>query len=148
MACIIERATGIARKRARGGGALVESILVMPLIVMLGFGTIDYSYYFYLKNTFQGASQAGARAAIPSAAVNSNVTGVISTMLTAAGIASSKYTVALSPTNVNGLSSGTNITVTITASWGTVGTHMLSTSLGGIGNAKQVVGTAVMQKEP
>src|ERR1700685_2453549 len=121
-----------ASAESRRGGALVESVLVMPLIVMLGFGTIDYSYYFFLKNTFQGAAQAGARAAIPSSAANSNVTGVISTMLTAAGVSSSNYTVALSPTNVCGLSSGTNITVTITGNWSTLGTHMLSTSMGGI----------------
>jgi Flp pilus assembly protein TadG len=143
-----EKTSGCGRKKMRSGGAMIEAVLVMPLIVMLGFGVIDYSYFFYLKNTLQGAAQAGARAAIPNAAVNSDVTGVVSSMLNAAGIASANYTLATTPSNVSGLAATTNITVTITATWGTIGTHMLSTSMGGIGNAKKVVGTAVMQKEP
>jgi Flp pilus assembly protein TadG len=148
MNCAIRRPVGIARRNARRGGALVEAALVLPLIIMLGFGAIDYSDYFFLKNSFQGAANAGARAAIPSSAANSNVTGIISTMLGAAGITSNKYSVTLSPTNVATVSAGSNITVTITGNWGTCGTHMLSTTLGGIGNSKQIVGAAVMQKEP
>lgn len=124
--------------------------LVLPILLMLSFGVVDYGYYIYLKNTFQAAAQAGARAAVPYAATNSNVTGtggIVTAMMTAAGFASSQYTVTLSPSNVSGLSSGTAITVTVSASWSAVGTHALGTSFGGIGSSKQITGTAVMQKE-
>jgi Flp pilus assembly protein TadG len=141
--------TSAARTRKRGASTL-EMALVLPLLIMLSFGVVDYGYYIYLKNTFQGAAEAGARAAVPYAATNSNVTGttgIVTTMMTAAGFPSANYTVTLSPANVSGLSVGTAITVTVSASWGTVGTHALGTSFGGISNAKQIVGVAVMQKE-
>jgi Flp pilus assembly protein TadG len=146
MIRISKKSSRFSARRWRGGGALIESILVMPLVISLGFGVIDFSYYFFLKNALQGAALAGVRAAIPSTATNSNVTSVISTMLGGAGISS--YTVTTSPTSVSGLAATTNITVTVTASWGTIGTHMLSASFGGIANTKQIVGSAVMQKEP
>ena len=90
------------------------------------------------------------RAAVPYSATNSAVTGttgVVTKMLTAAGIPSANYTVTLSPTNISNISAGTLITVTISANWSTVGTHILPASMGGIGSGKQVTGAAVAQKE-
>ncbi|HEY2588113.1 MAG TPA: TadE family protein, partial [Tepidisphaeraceae bacterium] len=76
------------RPRLRRGGSMLELMLVLPILLMLSFGVVDYGYYFYLKNTLQGAAQAGARAAIPGTATNTNVTTAISNILTAAGISS------------------------------------------------------------
>jgi Flp pilus assembly protein TadG len=124
--------------------------LIAPMLFMLSFGVADYGYFLYLKNTFQGAAQAGARAAVPYAATNANVTGatgVVTKMLTAAGIPSGNYSVTLNPSNISGLSAGTLVTVTITANWSTVGTHILPASMGGIGSGKQITGAAVAQKE-
>ena len=132
------------------GGSMLEMVLVLPILIMLSFGVVDYGYYMYLKNTLQGAAQAGARAAIPAAATNANVTGtngIITSMMSAAGISSSNYTVTLNPTDVSTASVGSNITVTITATWSNVGTHALPTALGGISGSKQLIGVAVMQKE-
>jgi Flp pilus assembly protein TadG len=123
---------------------------VLPILASLSFGVADYGYFFYLKSTLQGAAQSGARAAISSAATNASVNGtngMVTNVMTAAGIPASNYTVTLNPSNISGLSVGTPITVTVTAVWGTVGTHALPASLGGISNAKQIVGIAVMQKE-
>jgi Flp pilus assembly protein TadG len=134
----------------RSGGAVLEMALVLPILVMLTFGISEYGYFFFLKNTFQGAAQAGVRAAVPYSSTNANVvgtTGVVTEMLTAAGISSSNYTVTISPANVSGLSAGTNITVTITATWGTVGVAILGTSYGAIPSTKTIKGVAVMQKE-
>lgn len=145
---LVKLAEGIAGRRT--GTAILEFVLVLPLLCMLSFGAVDYGYFIYLKNTLQGAAQAGARAAIPAAATNSNLTGangIITSMMSAAGFSSSNYTVTITPSNVNGVSAGTAITVTITANWSNVGTHLLPTSLGGISGSKQIVGVAVMQKE-
>ena len=136
-----------ARRNRCGGASVLELSLVLPILIMLGFGVVDYGYFFYLKNTFQGAAQAGARAAIPYAATNSNVTAIVNQMMSAAGFASNKYTVTTNPSSVGGLSSGTAITVTVSSTWSTVGTSALATSLGGINGSKQIAGTAVMQKE-
>jgi Flp pilus assembly protein TadG len=138
------------RTRPARGTSTLELVLVFPILLMLSLGVVDYGYYIYLKNLFQGAAQAGARAALPAAATNSSVngtTGVVTQMMTAAGFPSANYTVTLSPSNVSNLPSGTAITVTVSASWSTVGTHALSSSWGGIGGAKQIVASAVVQKE-
>jgi hypothetical protein len=108
---------------------------------------VDYGYYFYLKNTLQGAALSGARAAISSTATNTTVTTAISTSLTAAGLTSSQCTVTFSPTDVSTVTAGSSVTVTITCTWSTVGTHALSSSFGGISDAKQIVGAAAMRKE-
>ena len=129
------------------GASVLEMALVLPILLMLSFGVVDYGYFFYVKNTVQGAAQAGVRAAIPSSATNSGVNAVITNMMSAAGLQNSGYTVTFNPTDVSTASAGSTVTVTITVTWGNVGLHALSSSMGGISNSKQIVGTAVMVKE-
>jgi len=131
----------------RRGGSLLELILVLPILLMLSFGVVDYGYYLYLKNTLQGAALDGARAAIPASATNANVTATISSVMTAAGLQSSGYTVTLTPSDVSTAAAGANVTVQISASWATVGTHALGSAWGGISNSKTISATAVMVKE-
>jgi Flp pilus assembly protein TadG len=134
----------------RKGTAVLEMTLVLPLMIMLSLGAVSYGYLVYLKNTFQGAAQAGARAAIPSTATNSSVTGstgIVTSMLTAAGIPAANYTVTLSPSNVSGLAAGTPISVTISGTWGNVGVQALPACFGGISNSQTVTCSATMQKE-
>ncbi|HSV12633.1 MAG TPA: TadE/TadG family type IV pilus assembly protein [Tepidisphaeraceae bacterium] len=137
-------------RTGRAGSAILEMSLIAPLLFMLSFGVADYGYFLYVKNTFQGAAQAGARAAVPYAATNANVTGttgIVTKMMTAAGVPSANYTVTLSPSNISGISAGTLITVTLSANWSTVGTHILPASMGGLGSSKVVSATAIAQKE-
>ena len=134
----------------RGGSAILETAVVLPVLLMLSLGMAQYGYYFYLKNTFQGAAQAGARAAIPATATNASVTGaggVVTNMLTAAGIPAASYTVTLSPSDISTASAGTQVRVTISASWGTIGVQTLAPALGGISPVKSVTGVGVMVKE-
>ena len=135
------------RYSGRRGGSLLELILVLPILLMLSFGVVDYGYYLYLKNTFQGAALDGARAAIPASATNANVTSTITAVMTAAGMQSSGYTVTLTPSDVSAATAGSNVTVQISASWANVGTHALGTAWGGISNSKNITATAVMVKE-
>jgi Flp pilus assembly protein TadG len=122
-------------------------MLILPILLMLSFGVVDYGYYFYLKNTFQGAALNGARVAIPASATNANVTSAVSTAMTAAGLQSSGYTITLTPSDVSTAAAGSNVTVQVAATWGNVGTHALGTALGGINNSRTITGTAVMVKE-
>jgi Flp pilus assembly protein TadG len=138
------------RKMRRRGASTMEIALVLPVLLTLSFGVVDYGYFFYLKNTFQAAAQAGARAAVPYAATNSNVTGtngMVTQMMTASGFSPSQYTVTLSPSDVSRLSTGTALTVTVSANWSAVGTHVLDVLHGGLSDSKQIASSAVMQKE-
>jgi Flp pilus assembly protein TadG len=122
-------------------------MLILPILLMLSFGVVDYGYYFYLKNTFQGAALNGARVAIPASATNANVTSAVSIAMTAAGLQSSGYTITLTPSDVSTVVAGSNVSVQVAATWGNVGTHALGTALGGISNSRTITGTAVMVKE-
>jgi hypothetical protein len=114
---------------------------------MLSFGGAEYGDYFFVKNALVGAARNGARVAIPSTATESNVTAAVNSSMTAANIPTTSYTITTSPTDVSTAAAGTSVTVTVTATWGTIGVTPLPTGMGGISSTKQVVGSIVMIKE-
>jgi Flp pilus assembly protein TadG len=136
------------RRSGRRGNAVLDAALVLPILLSLTFGTVEYGYYFFMKHSLEGAAREGARAAIvPSTQTNTPVTQAVANALNAAGLNSStttldnKYTLTISPAVTS--ASGSAITVTLSATWGTVGIR----PLGLIGSAKVINGTAVMRKE-
>lgn len=141
------RSEGRPRRLGRRGSSVLEFSLVLPILLMLAFGIVDYGYFFYVKNTVQGAAQSAARAAIPSSAANSDVTTTVSNIMTAAGLQSSGYTVTTSPADVAAAAAGTPVTVTVTVSWSKVGFRALGSGYGGISASKNITGSATMRKE-
>lgn len=131
------------RRRRWGGNALIEAALVLPVLTSIAFGTIEYGDFFFVKHTLEGAAREGARAGITSTAINSDISTAVGNVMTAAGFSSSQYAITLSPTNVSGVAAGTNISVTVTCTWGTVGIRPMSL----IPSTKSVTGTAVMRRE-
>jgi Flp pilus assembly protein TadG len=137
-------------RQGRRGASVLELLLVLPILLMLSFGAVDYGYVMFVKNTLEGAAETGARAGIPPTATNASVTSAVSNVMTAAGLTT--YTVSITdtsnnPLNVSGLAAGTMIQVTVSCTWANVGTHALGSAWGGISNTKVVTGTTVMQKE-
>src|SRR6516165_7432852 len=109
--------------RRRFGGAVLEMVLVL---LYLAFGTVEFGYFFYVKHSLEGAARDRARAAIPSGAVYSDITGAVDTAMSAANLSSSGYTITVKDgsTVIGTLGSavaGDTITVTVTCSWGTAG---------------------------
>jgi len=51
--------------RRRSGAEVLEAALVMPILLALAFGTVEFGYYFYVEHNLEGAAREGARAAIP-----------------------------------------------------------------------------------
>jgi len=140
------RATG-RRHCRRGGLAILETILVMPLLLMVSFGAAEYSDYFYVKNALAGAARDGVRTAILSAATESTVTTAVDSSLGVSGVPSADCTITTSPTDISTASQGSAVTVTITATWSSVGVSPLPLYLGGISPSKQISVSAVMMKE-
>ena len=137
-----------ATRRRQSGGAVLEMALVLPILLYLAFGTVEFGYFFYVKHNVQSAAREGARAAIVPSATTSDVTTAISNSMTAAGLGSSGYTTSITDTSnnavrVSSVAAGTAIKVTVNCSWGTVGIR----PLGLIGTGKQVTGSTVMRKE-
>jgi Flp pilus assembly protein TadG len=126
---------------------VLELMLVLPILIMLSFGAVDYGYAMYLKNTVQGAALLGARSGIVSGSTNTAVTTAISSYMTAAGLGNSGYTVTLSPTDVSTVSSGGTVTVQVSVTWGKAGTHALGNTWGGISDSKTISGSGTMMHE-
>lgn len=126
---------------------MLEMIVMLSMLVGLSFGAVEYGDFFYVKNVVVGAAREGARAGMISGATNTNVTTAVSKAMTSAGIASSHYTLTISPWSISGAATGTAITVTVSCTWGTVGITPLPVSLGGIPSTKQVVASIVMRRQ-
>jgi Flp pilus assembly protein TadG len=153
MAKFIHRNTPDPSRRRRRGNAVLEAALVLPLLLSLTFGTVEYGYFFFLKHSMQGATREGCRVAILSTATNTQVTQAIAASLYAAGMNSSsttldaKYTCTTSPASVSGQSAGTTISVTLSTTWGQAGVSALPIYLGGIRSTKAVTTATTMRKE-
>lgn len=135
-------------RRRHWGGAVLEMALVLPILLALAFGTVEFGYYFYVKHNLQAAAREGARSAIVPSATNANVTTAVSNVMTAAGLSGSGYLTSITDTNgtainVNTAAAGTAIRITVQCTWSSVGVR----PLGVISGTKTVSGVTVMRKE-
>src|SRR3954471_13314492 len=73
------------------GNAVLDLALVMPVLLALTFGAMEYGYALYLKHTLQGAAREGARAAVVSGATAADVQAAVDNAMSAAGFAPAKY---------------------------------------------------------
>jgi len=137
----------VRKSRRIRGGSVMELMLVLPILLMLSFGAVDYGYAMYLKNTVQGAALIGTRTGIVSGATNANVTSAISSYMTSAGLSGSGYTVTMTPTDVSAGATGSTVTVQVSVTWGNAGTKTLGSSFGGISNGKTITGSVTMVHE-
>lgn len=131
---IIRSRRAASRLNSRGTEVL-ELALIMPILLSLVFGTIEFGYFFYLQHNLQAAAREGARAGVPLGATTGDATAKATAFLQNANLNPTSYSISVT-------SSGNNLTCTVQASWGNVGTHLLF-----IPNTKIVRGSAVMRKE-
>jgi Flp pilus assembly protein TadG len=136
-------------RRRRSGNALLDLAFVLPILLMLTFGAVEYGYALYIKHALQGAAREGARAAIVAGASSTSVQDAIDTAMQVAGFPQTKYTrpATVTPASWTTAAAGTTITVEVKTTWGTAGVHVLPTFLGGINVAKELKGATTMRKE-
>src|SRR5271170_2075337 len=74
------------RKAPHRAAATLELALTMAILVNLTFGMVEFGYYFFVKNTMQGAAREGARAGIVAGATySSSITTAVHNNMSAAG---------------------------------------------------------------
>jgi Flp pilus assembly protein TadG len=144
----------------RNGTALVELALTLGILFSICFGGIECGYYFFVKNTMEGAAREGCRAGIVAGATDTSVTTEVENYLQQAGLVPNgtstggsggtytvgNYTVTISPDITSGAATiGNNLQVTITATWGTVGSGERPLAI--LPSSKQLLTVAVMRKE-
>lgn len=149
------RRIAFSRCRGRGafrrGGAILEAALVLPILLALSFGMVEYGYYFFVKHTLQGAARDGARIAIVPSGTNAKVSTAVSTAMQAAGLESIGYTVDIqngssdAPLNVSSAAPQTPVKVVVRCSWSAISSGLRPMGL--IPGTNEVKGAAVMLKE-
>ena len=145
--CTITR-TGHASRRCRGN-ALLDMALVMPVLLMLSFGAIEYGYALFIKHSLQGAAREGARVATLPGATAADVQAAVDQTMLIAGFGPTKYTrpALIEPSNWSTAGAGMQVRVTVHTTWGTVGVRVLPTYLGGISSEKQLRAATAMRRE-
>ena len=145
------------RLRRRRGNGVLEAALVLPVLLYLSMGMVEFGQFLYVKHTFQAASRDAARTAILGSATHQQARDAATNALVAAGFTDpTKYTVKFfnasgSPppnplpeiTNIQTVPKGTSIRVTVTGTAGNVSVR----PLGVIPAAKVVLGATTMIKE-
>lgn len=126
-------------KRKRTGAEVLEMALMMPILIALIFGMVEFGWFFYLQHNLQAAAREGARKGSTLNATDTDAVNQARAFLTAANLAAGSFTVSSS-------TSGDTITVTVQATWGNVGILHLYPFIP-LSDAKVIRGAAVMRKE-
>jgi Flp pilus assembly protein TadG len=100
-------------RRQRQGAAVVEFAIIAPLFFMLVFGMIEFGRAIMVKQILTNASREGARVAVldSTTPTASQVTNLVTTYLSNAGI--SGATVTMDPTEPTSAGYGAPVTVTV-----------------------------------
>jgi Flp pilus assembly protein TadG len=147
-----------ARARFRGGNAILDMAFVLPVLLGLTFGAVEYGYALFVKHSLQGAAREGARSAIVAGATAASIQAEVDRSMQSAGFPQAKY---VRPPTIEYCKQGTStwstawtsavagdsIRVTVQATWGTIGVSALPQALGGINPAKTLTGATTMRKE-
>ena len=132
--------------RSESGASAVEFALLLPVLMLILFGTIEFGMALYQQAILTNASREGARLAIVQSVPPITTTAVdakIDTYLLSAGIAPGSVTHIISP--IVGVT-GTPVTVTLTRPYTFVSLPGL-TGLGGVPTSITLTATTVMSHE-
>ena len=107
------RASAGRRRTGRSGVVAVEMALVVPILLMLTFGLIEYGWMFLKSQELTNTVRRGARVAIRADSTTSDVETAIADLMTTAGLSGSGYSVTITPSDVSGAAAGDVIKVEI-----------------------------------
>ena len=138
------------RTNRRSGHGVMEAALVLPVLLALSMGMVEFGQFFYAKHTISAAARDGCRTAILGSSTHSEAVAAVERTMNSAGYQSSTYTVTFTDPasnatipNVGTVERGNGVRVTVTANFGAIGTR----PLGVVPADKQVVGVTTMIKE-
>jgi Flp pilus assembly protein TadG len=95
-------------KHSRRGTSIVETAIILPLLVVLTFGAIKYSWLFFKAQQVLNVTRQATRMAVRPDATDAQVRAKIATLMGDAGI--SDYT---EPVISMAVGTGENVTVTL-----------------------------------
>lgn len=98
------------RRTRERGIALVEMALILPILVLLTFGVIEYGWMFMKAHQVTSAAREGARAGARALSTNAEVAMAVTRVMSDSGITG--YTYSVSPA-ADGVETGARLTVTV-----------------------------------
>ena len=109
------------RSRRRRGAAVLEAALVLPLLMIVIFGAIEFGYAFFVKHSLQNAARTGARRAVV-ADSNAEVQTNVDDALRGMGLGNISKTVRIVDMNGNNVNvatigEGRDLIVIVDANW-------------------------------
>ena len=131
----------------RRGGAVLEAVLVLSLLLSLSLGAAEYGYALFLKHSLQAATTVGLRTAILSNSTDTAVQTAVASQMAMNGLHNLPYTLTTIPASVNSCTAGTYVTVTVSCIWGSTGINTLPVSMGGFPSTKIFSSSATMVHE-
>ena len=111
-----------ARRTSRCGMSVIETALVLPFLLALVLGMVEFGWALFVSHTLQGAARVGARAGIVAGGTDADVTAAVGRTMSASGFESDEYTVTITDasgnaTTASGAEPGDEIMVRITVDW-------------------------------
>lgn len=91
----------------------MELALLLPVLLLVLFGTIEYGWLFLKNQQIADAARNGARVAATEGGTNALVQARISQVMSDAGLAQSGFQVTLTPANVGTAAPGFPVTVEV-----------------------------------
>jgi Flp pilus assembly protein TadG len=129
--------------KKRRGTSLVEAVLVLPLLLLVLFGLIEYGNLFLRLQKIENVARQAARTAATPDATQTQVDDLITAMMTDAGMGGSGYIKTVTPTDPASASRGDQISVSIQVTYA----NIAITNAPLIPVPTTVVRTVVMAKE-
>lgn len=130
-----------AARRRESGVALIEAAFVLPLLLVLAMGMLDFGRAFHTKSLLDQAAREGARLAVITTPDAGLVTDRVNAILAPAGITATSVT-------VTGPAVGTKLdTVTVTATFTFMTPGIYALVGGDYGNTISMSSQCVMRHE-
>lgn len=104
----------------RRGLALIELAIVLPLLLAITFGVMEYGWMFLKANQIANAARQGARVGARPNATAATITTAVNNAMTAGSMPTSAYTITITPANPSTLLSGQQLTVRVRATYANI----------------------------
>lgn len=104
---------GITMGCQRRGISTVEAAIILPLLVLLTMGLIEYGWLFLSAQQTTNAARQGARIGATADATSADVNSAVSVLMADAGMAEAGYSVVIDPVDITVAEPGSSVTVTV-----------------------------------
>lgn len=131
---------GDGTRNPQSGVALIETAFILPLLLVLCMGMLDFGRAFHMKSVLDQAAREGARIAVVTSPDPDLVTDKVNQVLASSGVAATSV-------QVTGPDAARMVTVTVTATFTFVTPGIFALVNGDYGNTIPMSGQTVMRFE-